>query len=216
MVAELNYSKLEVKNLFPTPVVTGMVENAVALNLELMAVINQRMMTQASVSKTNRGGWQSDTDFADWSGAAGATLLSIGRQLGMHLTLMQQGTQLQPMQDVWKVNAWANVNQPNHANAAHHHAGAYWSGVYYVDVGGLEENEKFEGELEFHDPRGVMPLLYAPVLRFGIKGCLTAGIVEEHRPKAGQIVLFPSWLVHAVRPYLGTTQRVSIAFNLCI
>jgi hypothetical protein len=30
------------------------------------------------------------------------------------------------------------------------------------------------------------------------------------------MILFPSWLQHAVRPYQGHAQRISIAFNLGI
>jgi hypothetical protein len=26
-------------------------------------------------------------------------------------------------------------------------------------------------------------------------------------------VLFPSWLLHAVRPYRGARERISVAFN---
>jgi hypothetical protein len=29
-------------------------------------------------------------------------------------------------------------------------------------------------------------------------------------------VLFPSWLGHAVRPYEGSRERISIAFNFSI
>jgi len=28
--------------------------------------------------------------------------------------------------------------------------------------------------------------------------------------------MFPSWVLHQVRPYLGTAQRISIAFNLSL
>jgi hypothetical protein len=30
------------------------------------------------------------------------------------------------------------------------------------------------------------------------------------------IILFPSWLQHAVRPYRGEKMRISIAFNLSL
>ena len=35
-------------------------------------------------------------------------------------------------------------------------------------------------------------------------------------PRAGMMVLFPSWLQHAVRPYRGTQTRISIAFNMSV
>jgi hypothetical protein len=28
--------------------------------------------------------------------------------------------------------------------------------------------------------------------------------------------MFPSWLLHQVRPYRGTAERISIAFNLSL
>ena len=37
--------------------------------------------------------------------------------------------------------------------------------------------------------------------------------VEVIFPKSGQLVLFPSWLRHAVRPYRGDRERISVAFN---
>ena len=33
-------------------------------------------------------------------------------------------------------------------------------------------------------------------------------------PKAGKLVMFPSWLMHQVRPYKGSAVRISIAMNL--
>ena len=33
---------------------------------------------------------------------------------------------------------------------------------------------------------------------------------------AGALVLFPAWLFHQVRPYIGNAQRISIAFNLSV
>ena len=34
------------------------------------------------------------------------------------------------------------------------------------------------------------------------------------RPTKGLIVMFPSWLQHAVRPFHGEGRRVSVAINL--
>jgi uncharacterized protein (TIGR02466 family) len=64
------------------------------------------------------------------------------------------------------------------------------------------------------DPRGPMPLMNAPHLR--IAGSLSAGTTEKVRPKSGRMVIFPAWLLHQVRPYHGTAERISIAFNLTV
>ena len=70
------------------------------------------------------------------------------------------------------------------------------------------------GELEFLDPRGPVPLMNAPHLR--MSGNLSAGATEKVVPTAGRMVIFPARLLHQVRPYRGTAERISIAFNLTV
>ena len=70
------------------------------------------------------------------------------------------------------------------------------------------------GEFEVQDPRGVAPVMYAPLLTFAGPNGPSLGASELIRPVAGMMVLFPSWLQHAVRPYQGDAVRISIAFNL--
>jgi uncharacterized protein (TIGR02466 family) len=111
---------------------------------------------------------------------------------------------------------WANVNRSGHGNEFHSHPGGYWSGVYYVDDGGIADDPSLGGELEFMDPRGPMPAIYAPHLAAAMPGGLKAGANEPVIPKAGRLVMFPSWLLHQVRPYRGTAERISIAFNLTV
>jgi hypothetical protein len=72
------------------------------------------------------------------------------------------------------------------------------------------------GELEFMDPRGPLPAMFAPHLAIAAPGGLSAGATERLRPKVGRLVMFPSWLVHQVRPYRGTATRISIALNLTV
>lgn len=45
---------------------------------------------------------------------------------------------------------------------------------------------------------------------------LSGGATEMMQPKAGRLVMFPSWLLHQVRPYRGSRERISIAFNLTV
>ena len=112
------------------------------------------------------------------------------------------------------VSPGANVNGPGHGNEFHTHPGSFWSGTYYVDDGGIGEDPSLGGEFEIQDPRGIAPAMYAPLLAFNVPGGLAAGSSETISPKAGTMLMFPAWLSHAVQPYLGTRQRISIAFNL--
>ena len=205
--------------LFATPLVILDVPEAVALNVELRRVIQQREQSHPSTQKSNLGGWQSSWDMDRWGGAAAVKLLAFARNLANQVTTKPDGAGGEGPYPghfavTWVGNMWANINRSGHANEFHSHPGAYWSGVYYVDDGGIAADPSLGGELEFMDPRGPVPLMNAPHLR--MSGNLSAGSTERVTPEAGKMVIFPAWMMHGVRPYLGKAERISIAFNLAV
>ena len=211
----------ETTRLFATPLVLFDVPDAAALNLDLRRVIAQREQSHPSVKKTNIGGWQSSPDMDRWGGAPALKLLAFGRNLANRSTADREGNAGGGPHPgyfavTWGANMWANVNRSGQRNEFHSHPGAFWSGVYYVDDGGIDADPSLGGELELMDPRGPVPLMNAPHLGFAMPGGLTAGTTEKLRPKAGRMVMFPSWLMHQVRPYRGSAERISIAFNLTL
>ena len=202
----------DVTTLFGTPVVLFDLPEAPTLNVELRAAIAQRQKTHPGTQHSNLGGWQSSWDMERWGGAPAIKLLAFGRNTANRVTTDREG---KPVAIVWRANMWANVNRSGHANEFHSHPGSFWSGVYYVDDGGIADDLSLGGELEFMDPRGPGPAMYAPHLAFGAAG-LSVGANEMVRPKAGRLVMFPAWLLHQVRPYKGNGERISIAFNLSL
>lgn len=155
-----------------------------------------------------------------WGGVPAIKLLAMGRNLANRMTTDRKGNfgnGPHPGYAVtWTANMWANVNRSGDGNEFHSHPAAYWSAVYYVDDGGIGDDESLGGELEFMDPRGPLPAMFAPHLAIAAPGGLSAGATERLRPKVGRLVMFPSWLVHQVRPYRGTATRISIALNLTV
>ena len=209
----------EVVPLFATPLVVFDVPEAATLNVELRRVIGERMQAHPSTHKSNMGGWQSSWDMDRWGGPAAIKLLAYARNLANRLTTDQDGAAGKGPYPghfavTWIGNMWANVNRSGDGNEYHSHPGSYWSGVYYVDDGGIAGDPSIGGELEFLDPRGPVPLMNAPHLR--IAGNLSAGSTERIRPQAGRLVMFPAWVMHQVRPYNGNAERISIAFNLTV
>jgi uncharacterized protein (TIGR02466 family) len=93
---------------------------------------------------------------------------------------------------------WANVLRDGGYNKIHNHAGAVWSGSYYVGVGEPDAEPQYNGWIEFQDPR--------PANIHGGK--------ERIKPEPGLLLMFPSWLNHYVNPFHGKGERISIAFNL--
>ena len=202
-----------VAGLFPTPVLTVLLADAPALNTALRAVVTAREAGHPSVSHSNLGGWQSDTNFLEWGGAPARKLLATITQAIDQLTSDRMG---RAVKIDWHCNGWANVNRSGHGNEFHTHPGCYWSAVYYVDDGGIGASPELGGELELADPRGVAPAMHAPHLGFALPGGQSAGVSETIRPHSGLLVVFPSWLSHAVRPYRGSGIRISIAINLSV
>ena len=205
--------KVEVVPLFATPIVIGHPGDGPALNVALREAILAREKTHPSTHHSNKGGWQSAWDMPEWGGAALTRLLDFARETATRLTIDRDGKPVAPQ---WKVNCWANINRSGHGNEFHCHPGSFWSGTYYVDDGGIATDSALGGELEFMDPRGPAPAMYAPLLTFAVPGGASIGASQTITPRAGMLVLFPAWVLHAVRPYGGKATRISIAFNLSL
>jgi uncharacterized protein (TIGR02466 family) len=208
-----NGVRVEVTPLFATPVVLVDLPDVARLNADLRRVITEREKAVPGTQHSNLGGYQSSWDMNQWGGAAALRLLDAGRDVANRLTTDRTG---QPVRVQWKANMWANVNRAGHGNEFHTHPGSFWSAVYYVDDGGIAADPALGGELEFMDPRGAAPAMYAPNLAFATPGGLSSGACESMSPRAGRMVMFPAWLLHGVRPYRGTAELIYIAFNLSV
>lgn len=209
--AQQQGGNVQINNIFPTPVAIFPVPDAAQINDALAARISDREKEIGSVQHSNWGGWQSPTDFPEWCGPEGQRVLEIAQDLARNLTVDRQGRGLNIK---WRLNAWANVNRQGQGNEFHTHPGAYWSATYYVRDGGAGQNPDMGGEFEIQDPRGVGPAMLAPGLAFRTAGGISVGASEIIPPRAGNLVMFPSWLSHGVRPYRGDKVRISIALNL--
>ncbi len=207
--------RFQVAGLFPTPMVVAALTSGAALNQELIPAILNRAADEVGLTLSNRGGWHSQ-DFLSWSGAAGAAVIDAARETVGAMTLMDGPDGLVRAEIAWRVTAWANVNRAGDSNKPHGHPGAFWSGVYWVDDGGADADEALGGLLEFTDPRGILPVMTAPHLFYAVADCMGAGRGQTMTPKSGTMVLFPSWLIHAVTPYFGDRPRISVAFNFSL
>ncbi len=205
--------KADILKLFSTPLVMAELPAAAKINAALTTTILERAESDPGTQHSNLGGWQSTWDMQDWGGPPLRKILTAARSLADSMTVSREG---KPAKVHWKINCWANINRRGEANEFHTHPGAFWSGGYYVDDGGIGENPSLGGAFEVQDPRGVAPAMYAPMLTFAGPGGASLGASYTLQPHSGMIILFPSWLQHAVRPYRGQKMRISIAFNLSL
>jgi uncharacterized protein (TIGR02466 family) len=196
---------------FSTPILLADVADAEAMNAELVDALLACEKEEPSTSHDTLGGWQSTCDIDWWAGAGAARILAIGRTIANQASVDRDGN---PVAIDWRWTMWANINRCGHGNELHAHPGSFWSGVYYVDDGGVFDDPSLGGELEILDPRGPVAAMHAPHLAFALPGGVSVGMKETVRPKTGRLVMFPAWLLHQVRPYRGSARRISIAFNL--
>ena len=200
-------------SLFDTPVIVDRMPNAVALNAELKRIILVRKAEDEGISISNVGGWHSDVEMLRWGGEPAMTLLERVIQAADHFTVDIKSKDKPRYK--WFPEMWANVSQSGASNQFHTHPGAFWSAVYYVEDGYTGSADSgLGGELVLLDPRMPMIRMNTPDLRFRRPGQQPDDQEKWFRPTSGQIVIFPSWLSHAVRPYLGEGERISIAINL--
>ena len=106
---------------------------------------------------------------------------------------------------------WFHITRKGGYFGIHNHPMASWSGVYCVDAGEGVEDEPDSGALHFISP-------HIGTTSFIDRSCTNLGgqFSRENkmmRLKDGQLVLFPSWLLHEVKPYLGSKERITVAFN---
>lgn len=108
-------------------------------------------------------------------------------------------------------HTWFHVTRRGGFTILHTHPMASWSGVYCVEPGESPEDRPDSGVLRFHNPHHYSNYF------------LDAGNLRLQPPyhhgswnirfRAGQLVLFPSWLQHEVLPFEGGNERITVAFN---
>lgn len=202
-------TKIDVHLTFPTPVIVRELENAAQLNEALRRSIIDRKASSKGIQRSNILGWHSDTEMLNWGGEAAQNLaMQTLQTCGEHTTDI--GMQGQTPRFEMAMDMWANVSPAGASNQSHAHPGALWSAVYYVDDGG----DSASGQLVLQDPRFPMNRAYVPDLVF-VDG---DGRKEESQfriaPTPGKLVLFPSWMMHGVKPHQGSRERISIAMNV--
>lgn len=100
-------------------------------------------------------------------------------------------------------------------NDMHVHPGNLWAAVLYLDLGRAGDGDTEAGGNFFvEDPRFPMNVMRNTGVRLiGMDGT-PQDVQSEFNLQRGNIVVFPAWLRHGVRPYTGDRERISIAVNI--
>lgn len=113
---------------------------------------------------------------------------------------------MDPQKIQWRLqNSWAVRHEPNDWSQGHHHTNSVLSGVYYIKTNQSSGNLVFTRS---HDTISTSTFDF-PFTQFTEFNSKSFGIT----PQSGEIVIFPSHLVHSVDPNLSNEQRFAVAFN---
>lgn len=194
----------QIENLFPTTILKGSLPQAASLNKKLLTDIRTFSAKDAMGKEWSKehysGGYTSYASLSDLHHRS-PLFLEFSARLQPHAIAFAkaQGWSLRGMR--LQMDAlWMNIMQKGTYHTLHLHPHSVISGVYYVSA------PKKAVSLKLEDPR--MSFYMAAPLR-------SRGPAMYHpiSPRAGQFVLFESWLRHEVPPHQSREPRISLSFN---
>jgi uncharacterized protein (TIGR02466 family) len=197
----------DIRLMWPTPVFSRVWPGTKDYNTRLRQIILEHEKNNPGVPKSVVGGWHSREDFMAWPHPEIAQLREWISEATEELMTVTSGAAKEDFAAA-EISAWANVLRRGAYHRNHTHPGCYWSGVYYVAVGGSGAKWEHSGAIELSDPRGAVEMVALPGNPFGQR--LTID------PEPGLMLMFPSWLRHAVHPFMGKGERITVAFNLAV
>jgi uncharacterized protein (TIGR02466 family) len=206
--SRVQFETASLEYLFPSPIMHFDWPESETLNRRLKEIIFEIRAKSSGVVKTNRGGWQSEANLQTWKYSEIEELADRIVQLAQEYVARTLGSRDDRFKAGWSIRAWANVNQKGNFNRTHDHVGrhSFFSGVYYVDVGDIDEHGRANGRTVFEDWT-----------------CVATNISDDPNPyqrdfkmipKNGRMLFFPASLMHSVETYGGDRPRITIAFNL--
>ena len=204
--------------LFSTPFVRTELPGADALNRELHTLFLQRegegpRWRNPDPSMTiNKGLFESKFDLFSWPEPCVQKLHEFCmRKLFAMIGELNGYTNEELYKLQSQTHAWFHVTRRGGRFTAHNHPMASWSGVYCVSPGRHDPDVADSGALHFQNPNQLAAMFRDPANRQMIDAYTMTG--RNIYLKAGELVLFPSWMFHEVFPYQGDGERVTVAFN---
>lgn len=149
---------------------------------------------------SNGGGWQSNN-----LDASTPELAELFVEVQKRLDEVHRAFEFNPATRQVITEAWININQKGHFNTSHDHPGSLFSAVYYVK-GGADK-----GELELKTPIAPHTYTISSEMVGGYNAFTGHAMVIP--PVTGDLLIFPSWLLHRVNMSQSDEERISIALN---
>jgi len=124
----------------------------------------------------------------------------------VHLMFQETWTYASEVNSAWVVSQYENEYNP-----IHNHTGCDVSGVIYLKTPDVKGRRNIESKKGRPDNDSDITFVHSAIgnRNFDV---LEKGIITM-TPQPGQMVMFPSYLLHTVYPFIGKEERRCIAFN---
>ncbi len=210
--------RIDILPAFASPIVDSALPDCEALNTKLRKLFlhweqdTSRKRASAPTPVIKVAVYESDFRLFDNPEPEIQALAQFCLQHVGYITQQLNGYSHEEMQDLRIFHdSWYHLTRHGGYTAQHNHPMASWSGVYCVDPGDEVPDKPNNGALRFLEARSTAGMY------------LDAGNAHWRPPfglgeiafklKAGQLLLFPSYLMHEVAPYYGQRARITVAFN---
>lgn len=192
----------KIQTLFSTQVYSAPLSDGVAaLNRELLQATEKLRSVDAAGqrwSKSNYPGGFTTYGSLDKLHRMSSVFGDLQKKLDRHVRAYAKALQWNLRgQTLAMTDCWVNVMPQGCAHSFHLHPQSLISGTYYVKV------PRGSSALKFEDPR-LSSFMAAP---------MRPDLHVAHPARAGELVLFESWLRHEVPAQAVTAERVSVSFN---
>lgn len=202
--------------VFSVPFVSDQLTNCASLNQKLQELFIRREAQGARFANPNpytpRNAqlFESNFDLFSWPEACIATLREFClTRVAKTVAELNRYDSARMARLKINTDAWFHITKRGGYFGVHNHPMASWSGVYCVNPGENDIDQPDSGKLSFINPLAQM--------------YLDSGNSQLQYPfqlgnyalslQAGQLVIFPSWVVHQVMPFYGEGERITVAFN---
>ena len=150
---------------------------------------------------SNRGGWQSSF-LQKEDNIIRSTLLRGIRDYGEFNQIFEC--------DLILDSLWININGKGDYNELHHHPSCDLSGVFWI------KTPVDCGSLVFNSPHDFVQAKELKSYAAGVKDEWKQFESYYFPSIAGRLMIFPSFLLHQVRPNQSNEDRISVSFNIAL
>ena len=198
----------EIKTLFVTKLYRERLDGAAELNRDLLAACRVIAKEDSAGRAWSREkGYQGYTSYASLNDLVvrDPAFAALKKQLDKHAAAFAKALHLElGRKKLGLDSVWINVLEPGGVHTGHIHTHSVLSGTYYVDT------PAGASALKLEDPRH--PLMMAAPSR-------SEDAPEEERsfvyvePKAGDVLMWESFIRHEVPMNAAKKSRISVSFN---